>query len=36
MGTVLVSVRAKEFAGDCDGYGLQIYATYGTELPVEL
>jgi hypothetical protein len=29
MGTVLVSVRAKEFAGDCDSYGLKILATYG-------
>jgi len=36
IGTVLVGVEAKEFRTDCDGYGLQIYATYGTEVPVEL
>lgn len=29
-GTVLVGVRAKEFASDCDDYGLKIFATYGT------
>ena len=36
MGTVFVAVEAKEFRGDCDGYGLNIYATYATEVPVEL
>ena len=35
IGTVLVGVEAKEFRTDCDGYGLNIYATYATELPVE-
>jgi hypothetical protein len=35
MGTVLVGVEAAEFRTDCDGYGLNIFATYGTELPVE-
>ena len=35
IGTVLVGVEAKEFETDCDGYGLNIYATYATELPVE-
>ena len=35
IGTVLVRVEAAEFRTDCDGYGLNIFATYGTELPVE-
>ena len=35
VGTVIVRVEAKEFRGDCDGYDLNIYATYATELPVE-
>jgi hypothetical protein len=35
IGTVLVGVEAREFRSDCDGYGLNIYATYTTELPVE-
>jgi hypothetical protein len=35
VGTVLVRVEAREFQGDCDGYDLNIYATYATELPVE-
>lgn len=36
-GTVLVGVAADEFRGesDCDPYGLNVYATYGTEIPVE-
>jgi hypothetical protein len=33
MGTVLVGVAAKEFRGECDGYGLNIFATYGLEVP---
>ena len=33
IGTVLVGVEAKEFRTDCDGYGLNIFATYGTESP---
>ena len=35
MGTVLVGVRSKEFAGDCDDYGLRIFATYGPSEPSE-
>jgi hypothetical protein len=35
IGTVRVRVTAREFEGDCDGYDLNIYATYATELPVE-
>jgi len=35
IGTVRVGVEAKEFRTDCDGYGLNIFATYGTEIPVE-
>jgi hypothetical protein len=35
IGTVLVGVAAKEFRAECDAYRLQIYATYGTEVPVE-
>ena len=35
IGTVLVGVESREFRGDCDSYGLNIYATYGTEIPVE-
>jgi len=35
MGTVLVGVEAQEFRGTCDGYGLNIYATYASEIPVE-
>ena len=35
MGTVLVAVEAKEFRSDCDAYGLNIFATFGTEIPVE-
>jgi hypothetical protein len=35
IGTVLVAVEAKEFRSDCDGYGLNIFATYGTDVPVE-
>lgn len=30
MGTILLSVRAKGFAGGCDEYGLRIFATYAT------
>jgi hypothetical protein len=33
MGTVLVGVQAEEFRADCDGYGLNIYATYQNGLP---
>ena len=33
MGTVLVGVTAKEFRGECDAYGLNIYATFGLEVP---
>jgi hypothetical protein len=33
VGTVLVGVRAREFEGDCDPYGLKVLATYGTEIP---
>ncbi len=32
-GTVLVGVEAREFAGDCDGYGLKITATYQEDFP---
>jgi len=30
-------VAAQEFQGDsdCDPYGLNVYATYGTEIPIE-
>jgi hypothetical protein len=35
IGVVLVGVAAKEFRTDCDPYGLNIYATYGTEIPIE-
>ena len=35
IGTVLVAVEAKEFRSDCDGYGLNIFATFGGEVPVE-
>jgi hypothetical protein len=35
MGTVLVGVEAREFRGVCDGYGLNIFATSGTAVPVE-
>ena len=35
MGTVLVSVRSKQFAGVCDHYGLRIFATYGSVGEVE-
>jgi hypothetical protein len=35
MGTVLVGVEAREFRGVCDGYGLNIFATFGTAVPVE-
>jgi hypothetical protein len=35
IGTVLVGVKSREFRGDCDAYGLSIFATYGTEIPVE-
>jgi hypothetical protein len=34
-GTVIVGVAAEEFEGDCDGYNLHIFATDGTEVPVE-
>lgn len=34
-GTVLVGVEAREFQGDCDPYGLNVFATYGIEIPVE-
>jgi hypothetical protein len=34
IGTVLVGVAAKEFRGECDGYGLNIIATYGAEVPL--
>ena len=33
VGTVLVGVESEQFAGDCDGYGLKILATYGPSLP---
>ena len=32
-GTVLVSVRSKQFAPECDSYGLRIFATFGPSLP---
>ena len=32
IGTVLVRVEAREFQGECDGYDLNIYATYATVL----
>lgn len=35
VGTVLVGVQARTFVGDCDGYSLNIYATFASELPVE-
>jgi hypothetical protein len=35
IGTVLVGVEAAEFRTDCDGYGLNIFATYGPEIPVD-
>jgi hypothetical protein len=35
IGKVLVGVAATEFRSDCDGYGLNIFATYATEIPVE-
>jgi hypothetical protein len=35
VGTVLVGVQARNFVGDCDGYSLNIYATFASELPVE-
>jgi hypothetical protein len=35
MGTVLVGVEASVFRGVCDGYGLNIFATFGTAVPVE-
>ena len=35
IGRVLVGVAAKEFRSDCDGYDLNIFATYATEVPVE-
>jgi hypothetical protein len=35
IGTVLVGVQAREFRGECDGYGLNIFATYGTEIPIQ-
>jgi hypothetical protein len=34
-GTVLVGVAAGEFQGDCDPYGLNVFATYSTEIPVD-
>jgi hypothetical protein len=34
IATVLVGVEAKEFRTDCDPYGLNIFATYTTEIPV--
>ncbi len=33
MGTVLVGVTSNEYRGDCDAYGLNIFATYGPEVP---
>jgi hypothetical protein len=33
VGTVLVGVESRQFAGDCDPYGLKVLATYGTEIP---
>ena len=33
VGTVLVAVQSEEFRGDCDGYGLQVLATFGPEPP---
>jgi len=33
MGTVLVGVASNEYRGDCDAYGLNIFATYGPEVP---
>jgi hypothetical protein len=35
IGKVLVGVAAKEFQSDCDGYGLNIFATYANKGPVE-
>jgi len=35
IGTVLIGVEAKEFRTDCDGYGLNIFATYDPEIPIE-
>ena len=32
-GTVLVGVDAREFQGDCDGYGLKVIATYQEDFP---
>jgi hypothetical protein len=36
IGRVLVGVAARDFRGTCDDYGLNIFATYGPEIPVEL
>jgi hypothetical protein len=35
IGKVLVGVAANGFWSDCDGYRLNIFATYSTEVPVE-
>jgi hypothetical protein len=35
VGTVLVGVQASGFRGTCDSYGLNIFATYETELPIQ-
>lgn len=35
VGTVLVGVESKDFGGDCDPYGLKIFATYGLELELD-
>ena len=32
IGTVLVGVTSNEYRGDCDAYGLNIFATYGPEV----
>jgi|GEM_PF-2024252 len=36
IGTVLVAVEANTFRGTCDPYGLNIFATYATEIPIQL
>ncbi len=35
VGTLLVGVGSKEFRGDCDPYGLKVFATYQIQVPVE-
>ncbi len=34
IGTVVVGVEARAFRGDCDPYGLNIFATFATEIPI--